>query len=53
MNVTAVQKTGVGYATTMFNVKDQTTSDGRFIKAPKNVIFEIKYPNSDLRGTAK
>jgi phage-related baseplate assembly protein len=53
MSVTAVQKTGVGYATTMFNVKAQTTSDGRFVKAPKNVIFEIKYPDSDLRGTAK
>ena len=52
MSVTIEQKTGVGYASTMFNVKNQTTTDGRHVRAPKNVIFEVKYPNSDIQGTA-
>jgi hypothetical protein len=52
-SVTVTQQTGVGYATTRFNVKNETTTDGRFVKAPKNVIFEVKYPSSDIRGTAK
>jgi phage-related baseplate assembly protein len=47
------QKNGVGYSTTIFNVKNHTTTDGRFVKAPKNVIFEVKYPNSDIQGTIK
>ena len=47
------QKTGVGYSTTIFNVKNHSTTDGRFVKAPKNVIFEVKYPNSDIQGTVK
>lgn len=51
-SVTIIQKTGGGYASTMFNAKDQTTADGRYVKAPKNVIFEVKFPNSDIQGTA-
>ena len=51
-NVTVFQQTGVGYATTTFNVKNQSTTDGRFVTAPKNVIFEVKYPSSDIEGTA-
>ncbi len=47
------QKTGVGYASTIFNVKNFTTSDGRFITAPKNVIFEVRYPSADIEGTIR
>ena len=49
--VQVYQKTGAGYATTKFNVKSNTTPDGRMIVAPKNVIFEIKYPGRDIKGT--
>ena len=47
------QKTGTGYSSTIFNVKDFTTSDGRLITAPKNVIFEVRYPNADIEGTIR
>ena len=53
MTVKVFQKTGVGYSTINFNVKNQTTTDGRFVSAPKNAIFEVKYPGSDIEGTAK
>ena len=51
--VTVSQKNGVGYSSLSFNVKNQTTTDGRFVRAPKNVIFEVKYPNADIQGTIK
>ena len=51
--VKVFQKTGSGYSTVNFNVDNYTTSDGRFIKAPKNVIFEVKFPNSDIEGTIR
>tara|TARA_R100000008_G_scaffold86894_1_gene82534 strand:- start:458 stop:2260 length:1803 start_codon:yes stop_codon:yes gene_type:complete len=51
--VSVFQKTGVGYSSIKFNVKNQTTTDGRFVRAPKNAIFEVKYPNADIRGTVK
>lgn len=51
--VRMTQKSGVGYASTKFNVKNQTTADGRYVKAPKNVLFEIKFPGSDIQGTVK
>jgi len=37
----------------VFNVKNYTTPDGRFVRAPKNVIFEVKYPETDIEGTVK
>lgn len=51
--VRVFQKTGAGYATTNFNVKNYTTSDGRLIRAPKNVVFEVRYPNADIEGTIR
>mgnify|MGYP003133686185 CR=1 FL=1 len=47
------QKTGTGYSSTVFNVKNFTSPDGRFITAPKNVIFEVRYPNADIEGTVR
>ena len=52
-SVKIIQKLGTGYSTTKFNVKNNTSTDGRFVRAPKNVIFEVKYPTSDIQGTAK
>ena len=49
--VQVYQKTGAGYATTKFNVKNNTTPDGRMIIAPRNVVFEVKYPGRDIKGT--
>ncbi len=51
--VRVFQKTGTGYATTNFNVKNYTTSDGRMVTAPKNVIFEVKFPSADIEGTIR
>ena len=44
---------GTSYSSINFNVKNMTSPDGRFVRAPKNVIFEVKYPNTDIIGTVK
>jgi hypothetical protein len=53
ISVKVFQKTGAGYSSVNFNVKNETTPDGRFIRAPKNVIFEVKFPSADIQGTIK
>lgn len=42
---------GALYAQTNFDVIKNTSADGRMIICPKDHIFEIRYPNSDIRGT--
>ena len=33
-------------------MKDVKSADGTFYKAPKNVIFELRYPDDDITGRA-
>ena len=33
------------------NIDKNTSADGRTLIAPEDVIFEIKYPTKDIRGT--
>lgn len=47
------QKAGGLYSDIKFNINEQTSSDGRFIKAPQNVIFEVKYPSDDIKGAVR
>lgn len=46
-------KTGTGYSSTYFSIDDVLSADGRYILIPKNVIWEIKFPKSDIRGTIR
>ena len=51
--VKVVQKTGANYSSEIMNIEQSYSSDGRYIQAPKNVVFEIKYPDIDIKGTIK
>jgi len=51
--VRIVRKTGLEYSTTFMDIEDNRTPDGRLIKCPENVIFEIKFPRRDMIGTVK
>ena len=51
--VKIVQKTGANYSSEAIDIADLYSSDGSYIAAPKNVIFEIKYPDVDIKGTIK
>jgi hypothetical protein len=50
-NVKIVLRTGGNYSDVFLDVTDAMSPDGRYISAPKNVAFEIKYPSVDIKGT--
>ena len=39
------------YNSTLFNVREQMSRDGRILLAPLNVAFEFKNPSSNIIGT--
>lgn len=51
-NVKIVEKSGVGYSSTQFSVRDNLSKDGRYLSIPQTHIFEIKDLNSDIKGVA-
>lgn len=50
--VTPSLKLGTGYSNPPITIEDMKSMDGTYLKAPRNVVFEIKYFNTDIRGTA-
>jgi phage-related baseplate assembly protein len=50
--VVPVLKTGTGYSSAPVGIDDMKSHDGTYLKAPRNVIFEIKNFNTDVRGSA-
>lgn len=53
VKVSAHKKSGNNYADISFDVNKNLSPDGRYIAIPKNVIWEIKYPNIDIKGAIK
>ena len=41
---------GRKYSNIRFDVNRMTSVDGRYIEIPRNVIYEIKFPEFDIRG---
>ena len=52
LKVTPHLKTSTGYSSAAVTIEEMKSPDGTYLKAPRNVIFEIKYFNADIRGTA-
>lgn len=52
VKVSMKRKSGAKYSSTTFTMKELMSKDGTFIKTPKNVILEIKYPSIDIKGIA-
>ena len=50
--VVPIIKNGDGYASAPIGIEDMKSADGTYIQAPRNVIFEIKNFNKDIRGSA-
>ncbi len=46
-------KNSSGYSAINIDIDDLYSEDGSYLAAPKNVIFEIKYPNTDIRGSVQ
>ena len=52
-NVKIEYQTGDKYSDETLNIEDYVSADGRILYAPENVIYELKYPNLDIKGTIK
>ena len=51
--VKIVNKTGGNYANTAFNINANISPDGTYLIAPRNCIFEMKFPETDIKGMIK
>ena len=49
--VTINRKSGTEYSSTIVDFHELLSRDGSYIKTPKNVIMELKYPVLDIKGT--
>ena len=56
LDVTSVrvyQKIGTNYSDIRFDLEEAISADGRYIEMPKNVIYEVKFLNNDIKGIIK
>lgn len=53
ISVKIIQKNGGAYSSSIFNIDGSTSTDKRYINIPQNVVMELKYPNSDIKGTVR
>ncbi len=53
VNINVTNKLGAPYSEVLFDIKKSTSPDGRVITPPSEYIFELKYPNVDIKGTIK
>jgi hypothetical protein len=51
--VTISNKVAGVYSPVTLDMEEAISRDGTYIKVPKNVILELKYPNIDIKGTIK
>ena len=50
IKVTITQKVGSNYSSIDFDVRDNLSPDGSYLMIPKNVIAELKFPDTDIKG---
>ena len=46
-------KTGSNYSSISFSIEENLSQDGRSIIIPRNAIYEVKYPNIDIKGAVR
>lgn len=50
VSVNVVNKVGGNYSSLFYDLEGNLSKEGRYIKIPENVVFELKFPNSDIKG---
>jgi hypothetical protein len=53
VKVKLTNKTGANYADTILDINKNLSPDGTYLAVPKNVIVEIKFPQTDIRGKVR
>ena len=46
-------KNAANYTSSPVSLQELMSSDGTFLKTPKNAVLEIKFPNLDIKGIAR
>lgn len=44
---------GGSYSSSYYDIDTNTSPDGRYIMIPDNVVYEIKFPDTDIKGAIK
>jgi hypothetical protein len=52
-NVKITNTAGKQYSSDTVNIDNYISADGRILYAPENAVYELKYPNIDIKGTIK
>ena len=52
-SVEIVGKAGGIYSPMSYNFSDAMSADGRQIRAARDTVFELKYPNTDIKGSVR
>ena len=52
-NVKITLKSGGIYSSNYIDLEEIRSRDGTYYKTPKNVIFELKFPNLDIKGVIR
>ncbi len=50
-SISFIPRVGSQYSSASFNLKSYLSNDRRTLHAPKNVVFEVRYPNIDIIGS--
>lgn len=50
VRVKIYNKSGGLYSSISYDMDKYLSADGRYINAPDNVVFELKFPNADIKG---
>ena len=53
IKVKIVNKTGGQYSYVSYDVNSNLSSAGDYLICPKNAVFELKFPNSDIKGKTR
>ena len=53
VKVKIVNKTGATYSSAAFNINKNISPDGSYLMAPQNAVFEIKFPDVDIKGKVR
>ena len=48
--VNITRKLGANYSTIRFDIDGSMSADGRYLSVPTNVVLELKFPDSDIKG---
>jgi len=52
-NVEIVNKATSGYSQFQYNILENMSDDGRFLKIPENAVAEVLLPNVDVTGVVR